>query len=216
MLLNGNEWTDSDFGYDRERDLVEDRCHIRRPDGATLYNVCEWKEGAKFTVHFCSKAQQIWAVGVEALKYHIAFDENWQIIYSPPRKPGLVSARGYLIPCWRAREFGYCWPMPELMVRQFEACKRKDETGKLAERAFLNLVNERFFLSYFVTPVRKSGQQDDRFGGIDFWCRNDLPVQVKYDGPGGTANGSSGRLFFQTHTLPMSRQQEWHEYEYGS
>jgi len=206
-------WTDAHFGYDREYDCWPHLRHIVRPDGETLYDVSEIKHGAKYTVHFCPNAKEIWAVKVAGLLDHIWDRTEWQVKYSPARvSDGVPTGRGYTIPCDRVLEFGQSLVMPEKLVDRFQQTTNKGQDGIVAEKAFEWLVNEsRVFSGIFSGPVRKSGLQDDIAAGIDFWVGSDLPVQVKFDGPGGTVE--SGNLFFQTHTLPLHKITSWHGYE---
>jgi hypothetical protein len=207
------EWRDEDFGYDREYDLFGDRRDIQRHDGAILYCVSELKWGARYTVHLCAKAREIWAIETKGLRGHIWEDEGWKVCYSPRgRNKGQPSARGYVIPCYRASEFGKCFVMPDPICRRLLSAKTKEEAGNIAELAFAHLVDAKFFPAIFLPPARKSGVQDDICGGIDFWVGEDIPVQVKFDGPGGREG--TGNLFFQTHTLPVRECKRWHEFEY--
>jgi hypothetical protein len=207
-------WSDRDFNYDREYDLWAGLKHIDRHDGTRLYDVSECKHGAKYTVHFCACSREIWAVEIMGLMRFIDFDTDWEVSYVPrQRDKGLPTARGYLVPCTRVLKFGHKWDMPETLAKRFLVAHNKSETGVVAERAFAWLVNEvHFFQTLFHAPAQRSRQRDDLYGGIDFWVLGNVPVQVKYDGPGGTRG--TGKLFFQTHTLPLRRCADWHEYEY--
>ena len=208
------EWSDEDFGYDRERDLYtsDDYRHIQRPDKVTLYCVPEFKWGALYTVHLCAKAKEVWTVSTSGLRSHIWNDEGWRVCYVPrERDKGQPTARGYLVPCSQVRNFGQRFDMPGGVQRRLLAAKTKSEAGLTAERAFHWFVTTDFFRGLFVPPVEKSTEDEDKRRGIDFWA-GDTPVQVKFDGPGG-ARGT-GNLFFQTHTLSVGDCEKWHGFEY--
>lgn len=216
--IDALKWTDADFQYDRNSDFeIEERVHIVRPDRRVLYDVSAIKHGARYSVHFCPKSEQIWVVDVTDFWVFVERTSDWQIRYSPAdQSKGLPTARGYLVSCPRVREFGYAFSMPEVVAHRLLNARTKTEAGALAEQFFLELVNEhRWFPAVLVAPARKSSQQDDISDGIDFWVGEDVPVQIKYESFGGDRPGS-GNLFFQTHTLPLRQARDWHGYEYAA
>lgn len=219
-------WTDEDFGYDRFLDFEDiDKHHIRREDGAILSEVNIFKSGAKYSVHLCPNAKQIWVCILVDVADYIQYASGWKVRYSPARKQkGPVTARGYAISTYDCMQLGPGYfRMPDDIAEMLLSARNKKDRGLLTERAFSELVNVRqFWPAAFLPPARKSGQQNDMCDGIDFWVSEiEIPVQVKLETFGGFVrkgeprNGPvSGNLFFQTHTLPVSQVRNWHGYDY--
>lgn len=66
-MLEHARWTDADFGYDMDYDFFAERRDINRGDGKRLFSVPTINSGAFYSVHFCARAREIWAVDLRAL-----------------------------------------------------------------------------------------------------------------------------------------------------
>lgn len=208
-MLRRGQWSDVDFGYHRDYDFYCERRNIEAGDGRVLYCVSEFNSLAEYAVHFCVRAQEIWAVSLKSLRAEFEFGESL-VSYVPRKKPAPVTARGYLVPCGMLEEFGHCWSMPAEVIRAFAKASDKADSGKVGERAFEWLVNsQNFFRAIFPAPTAKASRKDDRENGIDFWVAG-KSVQVKVDGPGGRKG--TGNLFFQTHTMSVRDCESWHNF----
>lgn len=213
-MLSVAKWADSDFGYDIDFDFFAERRNIERGDGRTLFSVPTLNSGAFYSVHFCIRACEIWAVDLRKLSSLVEYERRYVTYVPSRRKQGLPTARGYCLPCDVVAEAGQHWTMPAKLAQRLDAAKTKEDAGRVTEKAFDWLVNDqKFFPTIFVGTATRSTFTDDYRHGIDFWINGQIPVQVKLDGPGGRRG--TGNLFFQTHTLPVSQAEEWHDANRG-